>query len=135
VTGFVTSATDCFDPTPTPTNTPTNTATPTSTPTPDPTPNPTPDPTPEPQTPTPTRTPTQTPTPTTVITAECYRLDSAPFGGCTFVYKNENGTTITTNIPSQDEGLCFTACVSEVISDDCGFNSLGIDCNDLGCSC
>ena len=65
---------------------------------------------------------------------DCYRLDFAPFGGCTFVYKDENGQTITVNIPAQDEGLCFTACVTEVISDDCGFYSVGVGCNDLGCS-
>ncbi len=88
-----------------------------------------------------TTTTTTTPSPTTTTTttpapvAECYKLDSAPFGGCTFVYKDENGTTITLNIPSQDEGLCFTACVTEVISDDCGFFAQGIGCLNPECNC
>jgi len=86
------------------------------------------------ETPTPTPTPTVTTTPTP-ISSECYKLQSAPFGGCTFVFKNQNGVTITTNIPSQDEGLCFTECVSEVISDDCGFLAQGIGCFDPQCSC
>ncbi len=51
------------------------------------------------------------------------------------MYKDENGVTITLNIPSQDEGLCFTACVSEVISDDCGFLAQGIGCLDPQCDC
>jgi len=51
------------------------------------------------------------------------------------VYKDENGVTITLNIPSQDEGLCFTACVTEVISDDCGFLAQGIGCLDPQCDC
>jgi hypothetical protein len=104
-------------PTPTPTQTATQSSTPANTPT---------------QTATPTVTPT--PTPTNLV-AECYILEYAPFGGCTFVYKNENGTTITTNIPSQDEGQCFTACVSQVISDDCGFSNLNVSCNDTLCDC
>jgi len=104
-------------PTPTPTQTETQSSTPANTPT---------------QTATPTVTPT--PTPTNLV-AECYILEYAPFGGCTFVYKNENGTTITTNIPSQDEGQCFTACVSQVISDDCGFSNLNVSCNDTLCDC
>ena len=79
-----------------------------------------------------TTTTTTTPAP---LTDECYKLNSAPFGGCTFVYKDENGVTITLNIPSQDEGLCFTACVSEVISDDCGFLAQGIGCLDPQCDC
>jgi hypothetical protein len=79
--------------------------------------------------------PTTTTTTTTQIPSECYKLDSAPFGGCTFVYKDENGTTITYNIPPQDEGLCFTACVTEVISDDCGFLSQGVGCLDPQCDC
>jgi hypothetical protein len=82
-----------------------------------------------------TTTSTTTTTTTTQIPSECYILSSAPFGGCTFVYKNENGVTITYNIPSQDEGLCFTACVTEVISDDCGFFAQGVDCNDPQCDC
>ena len=88
-----------------------------------------------------TTTTTTTPSPTTTTTTtlapvgECYKLDSAPFGGCTFVYKDENGTTITLNIPSQDEGLCFTACVTEVISDDCGFFAEGFGCLDPQCDC
>jgi hypothetical protein len=83
-------------------------------------------------TPSPTTTTTTTPTP---LTDECYKLDSAPFGGCTFVYKDENGTTITLNIPSEDAGLCFIECVSEVISDDCGFLAQGIGCLDPQCDC
>jgi len=82
-----------------------------------------------------TTTSTTITTTTTQIPSECYILSSAPFGGCTFVYKNENGVTITYNIPSQDEGLCFTACVTEVISDDCGFFAQGVDCNDPQCDC
>jgi hypothetical protein len=82
-----------------------------------------------------TTTSTTTTTTTTQIPADCYILTSAPFGGCTFVFKNENGVTITYNIPSQDEGLCFTACVTEVISDDCGFLSQGVGCFDPECNC
>jgi hypothetical protein len=111
-------------PTPTPSVTPSNTPTLNNSPTPTPS-----------NTETPTTTPTLTPTPSGVITGECYILPSAPFGGCTFVYQNEFGTTITTNIPPEDQGLCFTACVSAVISDDCGFSAQGFDCNDPGCSC
>jgi hypothetical protein len=88
----------------------------------------------------PTTTTTTTEAPTTTTTTlppqgECYILQSAPFGGCTFVFKNQNGETITTNIPAEDEGLCFIECVSEVISDTCGFIPQGFDCNDPGCSC
>ena len=78
---------------------------------------------------------TTTTTTTTQIISECYKLQSAPFGGCTFVFKNENGVTITTNIPPQDEGLCFIECVSEVISDSCGFINQSISCSDPECSC
>jgi len=78
---------------------------------------------------------TTTTTTTLAPTGECYKLDSAPFGGCTFVYKDENGATITLNIPSEDEGLCFTACVTEVISDDCGFFAEGVGCLDPQCDC
>jgi hypothetical protein len=82
-----------------------------------------------------TTTSTTVTTSTTQIPADCHILTSAPFGGCTFVFKNENGVTITYNIPSQDEGLCFTACVTEVISDDCGFLSQGVGCFDPECNC
>jgi hypothetical protein len=85
--------------------------------------------------PTTTTTSTTTTTTTTQIPSDCYILTSAPFGGCTFVYKNENGVTITYNIPSEDQGLCFTACVTEVISDDCGFLSQGFGCLDPQCDC
>lgn len=78
---------------------------------------------------------TTTTTTTLAPTGECYKLDSAPFGGCTFVYKDENGATITLNIPSEDEGLCFIACVTEVISDDCGFFAEGFGCLDPQCDC
>jgi hypothetical protein len=82
-----------------------------------------------------TAEPTTTTTSTTQIPSECYILTSAPFGGCTFVYKNENGVTVTYNIPAEDQGLCFTACVTEVISDDCGFLSQGVGCLDPQCDC
>jgi hypothetical protein len=85
-------------------------------------------------TPPPTSSPTPTPTPTNP-TSECYMLQSAPYGGCTFVFKNQNGATITTNIPPEDGGLCFTECVSEVISDNCGFIAKGVDCLDVECDC
>jgi hypothetical protein len=78
---------------------------------------------------------TTTTTTTEAPVGECYILNSAPFGGCTFVYKDENGVTITYNIPSEDEGLCFTACVTEVISDDCGFFAQGVGCLDPQCDC
>jgi hypothetical protein len=108
---------------------------PTGTETPTPTASSTPTPTPS-STPTPTASSTPTPTPTsTNLTSECYILQSAPFGGCTFVFKNQNGTTIETNIPSQDVGLCFIECVSEVISDNCGFVNLGTSCTDTQCDC
>jgi LPXTG-motif cell wall-anchored protein len=67
--------------------------------------------------------------------AQCYKLASAPFGGCTFVYKNEFGATITLNVPPEDVGLCFLACVTEVISDDCGFLDQGVGCTDPLCDC
>lgn len=51
------------------------------------------------------------------------------------MYKDENGVTITLNIPPQDETLCFTACVTEVISDDCGFFAQGIGCLNPECDC
>jgi hypothetical protein len=51
------------------------------------------------------------------------------------VYKDENGVTITLNISSEDVGLCFIECVSEVISDDCGFLAQGIGCLDPQCDC
>jgi hypothetical protein len=51
------------------------------------------------------------------------------------VYKNESGATITVNISSEDVGLCFIECVSEVISDDCGFLAQGIGCLDPQCDC
>ena len=92
-------------------------------------------------TPSPTTTTTTTPSPTTTTTttpaptAECYKLDSAPVGGCTFVYKDENGATITVNISSEDAGLCFIECVTEVISDDCGFLAQGVGCLDPQCDC
>ena len=86
------------------------------------------------ETPTPTPTPTVTPTPTSNI-GECHRLQSAPFGGCTFVYVNQFGSTITLNIPPEDVGLCFTECVVSVISDDCGFVNELIPCNDPQCDC
>ena len=86
------------------------------------------------ETPTPTPTPTVTPTPTSNI-GECHRLQSAPFGGCTFVYINQFGSTITLNIPPEDVGLCFTECVVSVISDDCGFVNELIPCNDPQCDC
>ena len=127
-------------PTPTPTSTlvpptPTSTSTPmpTATSTPIPTATSTPTPTTSP-TPTASSTPTPTPTPTN-LTSECYMLQSAPYGGCTFVFKNQNGATITRNIPSQDEGLCFTECVTEVISDNCGFVAKGVGCLDVECDC
>jgi hypothetical protein len=82
-----------------------------------------------------TTTSTTVTTTTTQIPSECYILTSAPFGGCTFVYKNENGVTVTYNIPAEDQGLCFTACVTEVISDDCGFLSQGVGCLDPQCDC
>lgn len=87
-------------------------------------------------TPSPTTTPTVTPTPTlTSNNSECWILYSAPFGGCSIQYKNQFGSTITLNIPPEDAGLCFTICVSEFISDSCGFVNLGISCNDDQCSC
>ena len=78
---------------------------------------------------------TTTTTTTVAPVGECHKLESAPSGGCTFVYKDENGTTITLNIPSEDQGLCFIACVTEVISDDCGFFNEGIPCDDPQCDC
>jgi hypothetical protein len=51
------------------------------------------------------------------------------------VYKDENGVTVTVNISSEDVGLCFIECVSEVISDTCGFLSQGIGCLDPQCDC
>jgi hypothetical protein len=141
--------------TPLPTSTPTPTATtvpPTATPTPTattvpptatpiptattvpPTATPIPTATTVPPTATPPPTSSPTPTPTNPL-SECYILQSAPYGGCTFVFKNQNGTTITTNIPSEDVGLCFTECVTEVISDDCGFVSQGVGCLDPQCDC
>jgi hypothetical protein len=142
-------------PTPTPTASSTATPTPTSSSTPTPTPSPTTSQTPMPtgtetptptasstptptssSTPTPTASGTPTPTPTsTNLTSECYMLQSAPYGGCTFVFKNQNGTTIETNIPPEDGGLCFTECVTEVISDNCGFVAKGVGCLDVECDC
>ena len=117
---------------------------------PPPTPNPTPNSTP-PQTPsqtptnqTPTQTPTNTETPSATPTltptstlplGQCWRLQSAPFGGCTFVYVNQFGGTTTLNIPPEDQNLCFTECVVSVISDDCGFINELIPCNDPQCDC
>ena len=117
---------------------------------PPPTPNPTPNSTP-PQTPsqtptnqTPTQTPTNTETPSatptltptsTVPLGQCWRLQSAPFGGCTFVYVNQFGGTTTLNIPPEDQNLCFTECVVSVISDDCGFINELIPCGDPQCDC
>ena len=73
--------------------------------------------------------------PENVITSECYKLNSVPFGGCSIQYKNETGLTVTTNIPAQDEGLCYTICASEIISDSCGFFSVGVSCDDPDCAC
>ena len=117
---------------------------------PPPTPNPTPNSTP-PQTPsqtptnqTPTQTPTNTETPSATPTltptstlplGQCWRLQSAPFGGCTFVYVNQFGGTTTLNIPPEDQNLCFTECVVSVISDDCGFINELIPCGDPQCDC
>ena len=117
---------------------------------PPPTPNPTPNSTP-PQTPsntptnqTPTQTPTNTETPSATPTltptstlplGQCHKLQSAPFGGCTFVYVNQLGSTITLNIPPEDQNLCFTECVVSVISDDCGFINELIPCGDPQCDC
>jgi hypothetical protein len=88
--------------------------------------------------PTTTTTTTIAPTTTTTTTlapGQCYKLAYAPNGGCQFVFKNEAGQTITTNIPPQDEGLCFIECVSEVISDTCNFTNQQIPCDAPGCSC
>jgi hypothetical protein len=89
-----------------------------------------------PPTPTPTTTPTTTPTPTpSGIASECYILESAPFGGCSIQYVNEFGSTVTNNIPAEDEGLCFTICARSIISDTCGFSSVGVGCSDPLCDC
>jgi len=88
--------------------------------------------------PTTTTTTTAAPTTTTTTSApqgECYILPSAPFGGCQFVFKNQSGATVTTNIPTEDAGLCFIECVTEVISDTCGFVPQGFNCDDPQCSC
>lgn len=85
---------------------------------------------------TPTNTPSNTPTPSiTPFPSECYKLDFAPFGGCSIQYVNEFGSTITTNIPAQDEGLCFTICAKSIITDTCGFASVGAGCSDPLCDC
>jgi hypothetical protein len=87
-------------------------------------------------TPTPTMTPTMTQTPSpTPIESECYILNSAPFGGCSIEYVNQFGTTITDNIPAEDEGLCFTICARSIISDSCGFSTVGVPCDDPQCDC
>jgi hypothetical protein len=115
---------------------------PTPNPTPNSTPPVTPSNTPTNQTPTQTPTNTETPTPTPTLTptstlplGQCWRLQYAPFGGCTFVYVNQFGGTTTLNIPPEDESLCFTECVVSVISDDCGFINELIPCNDPQCDC
>jgi hypothetical protein len=115
---------------------------PTPNPTPNSTPPQTPSNTPTNQTPTQTPTNTETPTPTPTLTptstlplGQCWRLQYAPFGGCTFVYVNQFGSTTTLNIPPEDESLCFTECVVSVISDDCGFINELIPCNDPQCDC
>jgi transcriptional regulator with XRE-family HTH domain len=69
-----------------------------------------------------------------ISNAECWILYSVPFGGCTIQYKNENGTIVNLTIPSEDEGLCYPICATEIISDPCGFVSLGsIGC--INCNC
>lgn len=142
---------ECVTPTPTvtPTTTPTPTVTPTNTVTPT-------------VTPTNTTTPTNTPTPSStalifeivIITqdgipivsqdenqlitqqeSECWILYSAPLGGCSVQYINQFGSLVTTNIPPEDEGLCFTICVNQMISDSCGFVSLGVNCGNVSCDC
>jgi hypothetical protein len=151
----------CTTPTPTqtPTFTPTPSITPTNTVTPSITPTNTETPT---QTPTNTPTLTNTPTPSStplifeiqIITqdgqqivtqsdeplilqqeSECWILYSAPFGGCSVQYINQFGSLVTTNIPPEDVGLCFTICVNQMISDSCGFVSLGVNCGDVSCDC
>ena len=84
---------------------------------------------------TPTTTPTPTPTATLPIVSECYKLPFVPFGGCSVSYVDGNGFTINTIIPPEDEGLCYTICVSSIISDDCGFFSVGVPCDDPECTC
>jgi hypothetical protein len=149
--------------TPTPTQTPTVTPTPSITPTNTVTPSITPTNTATPTvTPTNTTTPTNTPTPSStplifevqIITqdgqdlitqdgnplivqqeSECWILYSAPFGGCSVQYINQFGSLVTTNIPPEDAGLCFTICVNQMISDSCGFVSLGVNCGDVSCDC
>jgi len=95
-----------------------------------------PPPTPNPptNTETPSATPTLTPT-QTLNNGQCYILPSAPFGGCSVQYIDQNGNTLTQNILPQDEGLCFTLCAISIISDTCNFTNLGISCLDSQCDC
>jgi hypothetical protein len=39
------------------------------------------------------------------------------------------------NIPSQDEGLCYTICARSIINDGCGFYNVGQPCDDPECNC
>ena len=86
-----------------------------------------------------TQAPTTTLAPTTSTTTlaptSCWILQSAPFGGCTVEYNDQFGQTQTLVIPSEDEGLCFIICASEIVSDNCGFVDQEIACDDPGCDC
>lgn len=69
-----------------------------------------------------------------ISNAECWRLDSVPFGGCQIQYKNENGTIINLTIPAEDVGLCYTICATEIISDPCGFMFIDSSCTNCNCN-
>jgi hypothetical protein len=72
---------------------------------------------------------------TTLAPTSCWILQSAPFGGCTVEYNDQFGQTQTLVIPSEDEGLCFIICASEIVSDNCGFVDQEVPCDDPACDC